>query len=241
VTSDIDPPATLVAPDADRALALVEAALDDGFLVTLAGRCTVEHADGSDASASTGDLLVLAKPDGTLLAHAAEGYQPVAWQPTGGAFDAYADDASLVLDGDDLTVTFDAIQFVAATDAGEERTVRRNRATEADLRERVLADPDLVEPGFEPRATERETPAGPVDVYGADAHGTPVAVELKASRVGPDAVGQLARYVDALEADLHADADVRGMLVAPSVTDRARRRLAERGLTFSQVSPRRDA
>ncbi len=236
---DLDPPATLVEPSAGRALALVEATADAGHLATLAGRCTVEHQGDRAAGSSSGNRLVVAKPDGTLLVHAAEGYQPVAWQSTGGALDAHTADDRLVLAGDDLTVSFETVQFAAATDAGEEHTVRVS--AEAALRERVLADPALVEPGFTALATERETPAGPVDVYGTDADGMPVAVELKGRRVGPDAVGQLARYVDALEADLHADADVRGILVAPSVTDRARRRLAERGLEFSQVSPRPDA
>jgi hypothetical protein len=45
-------------------------------------------------------------------------------------------------------------------------------------------------------------------------------------------VGQLSRYVAALERDLHADTEVRGVLAAPSVTDRARRLLREEGLEF---------
>ncbi|WP_323192963.1 endonuclease NucS domain-containing protein, partial [Halostella sp. PRR32] len=75
--------------------------------------------------------------------------------------------------------------------------------TEADLKERVLERPALVEPGLRPLATERDTPAGPVDVYAEAADGQPVVVELKRDRAGPDAVSQLARYVDALAADLH--------------------------------------
>jgi RecB family endonuclease NucS len=62
-------------------------------------------------------------------------------------------------------------------------------------------------------------------------------VGLKRRRVGPDAVGQLGRYVDALERDLHADAEVRGILVAPSVTERARRLLAEQGMEFVALEP----
>jgi RecB family endonuclease NucS len=88
-----------------------------------------------------------------------------------------------------------------------------------------------------PLATERRTPAGAVDIYGEDADGRAVAVELKRRRVGPDAVGQLGRYVDAMERDLHADTEVRGILVAPSVTDRASRLLAERGLEFVPLTP----
>jgi hypothetical protein len=109
--------------------------------------------------------------------------------------------------------------------------------TEEDLRERILAKPELLEPGFSPRATERQTPAGAVDIYGTDDEGRTVVVELKRRRVGPDAVGQLTRYVEALERDLHADAEIRGILVAPSITDRARGLLEKKGLEFVSLSP----
>ena len=67
-----------------------------------------------------------------------------------------------------------------------------------------------------------------------------VAVEL-ADGVGADPPPlQLDRYVEALERDLHADAEVRGVLVAPSVTERAERLLAERGLEFVPLTPRGD-
>jgi endonuclease len=95
----------------------------------------------------------------------------------------------------------------------------------------------LLETGFTPLATERDTPAGAVDIYGEDAAGRSVVVELKRRRVGPDAVSQLRRYVDALSRDLHADASVRGILVAPSVTDRAERLLARNDLEFVSLEP----
>jgi len=78
----------------------------------------------------------------------------------------------------------------------------------------------------------RATPAGAVDIYGGDADGRTVVVELKQRRVGPDAVGQVDRYVGALERDLHDDTEIRGILVAPSITDRARELLAEKGMEF---------
>jgi RecB family endonuclease NucS len=138
--------------------------------------------------------------------------------------------------------------------------------SEEDLRTRILERPELVEPGFEPRETERPSSAGPMDVFGVDADGNPVVVELKRRRVGPDAVGQLARYVRALReelgiegdetgtdesdvaGDLDADAaatadsattelEVRGVLVAPSITDRAAERLADRGFDHVALEP----
>jgi DNA topoisomerase-1 len=44
----------------------------------IAGRCTATYEDG-DVHEYRGDVVVLSKPDGTVLVHDAEGYQPVAW------------------------------------------------------------------------------------------------------------------------------------------------------------------
>ena len=44
----------------------------------IAGRCTTEF-DGSRDRTQRGDVLVVVKPDGTVLVHDASGYQPVAW------------------------------------------------------------------------------------------------------------------------------------------------------------------
>jgi len=47
-------------------------------LRSIAGRCTTVF-EGSRARKQHGDMLVVVKPDGTVLVHDANGYQPVAW------------------------------------------------------------------------------------------------------------------------------------------------------------------
>jgi RecB family endonuclease NucS len=236
---------TATAPDADRARALVSDGIDRGAIVTLFGRCTVDYEGRATSTLGPGDRLVVLKPDGTALVHTDEGQKPVNWQPPGCAHSASTDGDTLLLQSErktpeeSLLVTFECVNHVALFDATDPNDISLV-GTEADLRERVLEEPNLIEDGFQPRATERETPAGSVDIYGEDGDENAVVVELKRRRVGPDAVGQLTRYVDALERDLHAGAEVRGILVAPSVTDRARKLLAERGLEFVSVEPTAD-
>ena len=182
------------------------------------------------------------KPDGAALVHTDEGQQPVNWQPPGCDHDVVCEDGALVLEShrstpdERLVVRFQEVLQVSAF-AGSDENDLALVGTEEDLRQRILSEPDLLEPGFTPLATERDTPAGAVDIYGEDDADRAVVVELKRRRVGPDAVGQLRRYVDALERDLHAEATVRGMLVAPSVTDRAARLLDEHGLEFVSLEP----
>ena len=229
-------------PDHQKARDLIQAATEAEALVTIVGRCTVDYEGRASSTLGPGERLVMLKPDGTALVHTDEGQQPVNWHSPGGDHDASLADGRLQVEshreraGEHLLVEFETVLEVSAYGLTDERNLSVD-GTEADLRQRILDEPELVEPGFTPLATERQTPAGPVDIYGEDADSRAVVVELKRRRVGPDAVGQLGRYVAATRRDLHAQRSVRGILVAPSVTDRASRLLAERGLEFVALTP----
>ncbi|WP_459192474.1 endonuclease NucS [Halosimplex sp. J119] len=230
-------------PDHRTARDLVAEAIETGALVTVVGQCTVDYEGRASSTLGPGERLVMLKPDGAALVHTDEGQQPVNWQPPDCDHEATLDeDGRLVVEShrenpeEHLAVTFESVLEVSAYGLTDERDLSLS-GTEEDLRQRILDEPSLVEKGFIPLATERQTPAGAVDIYGEDSEERAVAVELKRRRVGPDAVGQLGRYVDAMERDLHADTEVRGILVAPSVTDRASRLLAERGLEFVPLTP----
>jgi len=234
--------AAVVDPTPERALRVAETALDGPAVLTVYGQCTVDYDGRASSTLGPGDRLVVCKPDGAILVHTDEGREPVNWQPPGSSQSVAVDEGDLRLHSErtapdeELTVRFGRVDHVVAyrTDDEEELSLS---GTEDDLRQRLLDDPELLESGFTPLATERTTTAGAVDLYGEDTDGASVAVELKRRRVGPDAVSQLNRYVDALDRELHADAAVRGVLVAPSVTDRARQLLAERDLEFVSLSP----
>ncbi len=243
--SDESRPRTLSYPTATEAAGVVESAVDRDAIVTLFGRCTVEYDGRAASELGSGERHLMLKPDGTALVHTEEGQKPVNWQPPGSIHGSRIDGEELVVESvrstpeERLTVRFAEVSFAAAFDADDGASIDLV-GTEADLKRRILEEPELIEAGFVPLATERETPAGAVDVYGEDSEGRTVVLELKRRRVGPDAVGQLRRYVDALERDLHADAEIRGVLVAPSVTERAKALLEEQGLDFVPLTPRED-
>ncbi|MXR52259.1 DUF91 domain-containing protein [Halovenus sp. WSH3] len=230
------------APTASEALDLLERGIEADRLITVFGQCRVEYEGRAASSLEAGNRLTVLKPDGTILVHTDTGQQPVNWQPPGCTHESRLEGGQLVVEShrsnpdEQLLVTFERVDQVVVYDGSGESDVTV-MGTEADLRDRILDRPELVEAGFEPRATERETSAGAVDIYGTDSDDNAVAVELKRRRVGPDAVSQLNRYVEALESDLHAGRTVRGILVAPSVTDRAHNLLERRGLEFVSLSP----
>ncbi|MFB6168655.1 MAG: endonuclease NucS [Haloferacaceae archaeon] len=257
---------TLRSPAPREALTALSEAVDAGALVTVHGRCRVDYDGRASSELGPGDRLVVLKPDGAALVHTEEGRTPVNWQPPGSAHAASVHDDRLRVrstresPAERLDVTFEEVYQLTAMDAADDSDLSLT-GSEADLREAVLAEPTLVADWFEPTATERETDAGPVDLFGRDGRGRPVVVELKRRRVGPDAVGQLRRYVDAVRreegvptveaalADGAADADdgdaderesvpaVRGVLVAPSVTERAMALLDRYGFSHVALGP----
>jgi hypothetical protein len=232
---------TLHRPTHRDALLALESAFEDGDMVTVFGRCTVEYDGRAASSLGPGDRLLVLKPDGSALVHTDEKRTPVNWQPPGCEHRASVRDGRLRVRStrtnpeETLDVSFERVEQVSAMAVEDERDLDL-RGSEEDLRQHILDDPDLLEAGFEPRETERRTDAGPMDVFGVDVDGTPVVVELKRRRVGPSAASQLERYVAALERELGGDA-VRGVLVAPSVTDRTRELLEREGLEFVGIDP----
>ncbi|RRJ28698.1 endonuclease NucS [Halocatena pleomorpha] len=228
-------------PDVHTAAELIDESLDAGHVCSIVGRCTVAYDGRTQSTLPAGERLVVCKPDGTLLVHHAAGHKPVNWQPPGGTHDITLIDGELHLqsrrDAPDerVEIRFTDLRQVSAY-ALEEDHDRDVTGSEDDLRQRILEQPTLVEEGFQPRMTERETSAGPVDIYGVDANGTPVIVECKRRRVGPDAVGQLARYVAAAERE-YTTKTVRGILIAPSITDRAERELTQHELKWVALDP----
>ncbi|WP_336336050.1 PDDEXK family nuclease [Haloarcula brevis] len=73
--------------------------MHDGFHV-LAGECTTVF-EGSREREQRGTVLVVVKPDNTVLVHDAEGYQPVAWLTRAESV-AVADGTVTARDGDEL-------------------------------------------------------------------------------------------------------------------------------------------
>ena len=226
---------TLTTPEPEDALALLETGFEHGGMLTLVGKCEVEYDGRASSYLPPGDRLVILKSDGTLLVHRDEQRTPVNWQPPGCTHSARLDDDRLIVEStrtnprETVTITFETVGQVSLLELDDSSDLALE-GSEEDLRQRILAAPDVLESGFQPMMTERETPAGAVDIYGKDVDGTPTIVELKRQRVGPDAVGQLNRYVVALERDLAVGRSVRGILVAPSVTERAERLLATEDL-----------
>ena len=197
--------------------------------------CTVEYDGRASSSLASGDRFVMYKPDGTILVHTDEDRTPQNWQPPGATVQI-TDHEPLTITAirmnpeEVITIRCGEVYFASLMRMNDDATLSL-RGSESDLRDLLFDQPSLIEDGFRPREREHETPAGPVDVWGYDADGQPVILELKRRRSGPDAVSQLCRYVESV------DGDVRGLLVLPSLTDRAKQLLEQFELEWRTVDP----
>lgn len=206
--------------------------------LVLIGHCSVDYQGRAESRLEAGDRVVLVKADGTLLVHNPAGLKPVNWQPPGCSFSLTETPDRLALVAqrrrpvETVRITFDRIDLAGVIQLVDGQALQL-RGTEFDIRDTLRARPELVEPGFVPWTRERLTERGPMDLYGEDAQGRRVVVEVKRTRAGLAEATQLWRYVE--KEREKRGVDVRGILVAPAISARALLLLEEHGLEFKEV------
>jgi len=189
----------------------------------------------ASASLAAGDRLVLTKPDGSFVVHADSGCDPQNWMPPGASINIVDTDPVTISatrsDPNELIrVTCEEVYHASIMPMDDDAELNLE-GTEADLQDYVFENPEVIEDGFRSTEKEKETAAGPVDIWGYDSNGEPVLLELKRRTAGPDDVDQLRRYLD------HLEIEVRGILVAPSFSDLSLEMLDKHGLESREVEP----
>jgi len=241
----------LDAPDPEAVVAAATAAVRDGAVLTVTANCEVEYEGRTSGSLGPGDRVLVAKPDGTFLVHQPTGHAPVNWMPGGGRVSARVSDGDAVL----LARRTNPTERVEARireaygltrfDATDGATYRES-GTEAEMHEYIEANPAVLEEGLRIVDHERESKYGYIDFFARDAEGRPVVVEVKRIQATLNHFDQLKRYVSLYESGEAegladggggaGDGGVRGLLVAPSASDRVKRALRDAGLEFVGLS-----
>ncbi|MBS7641638.1 MAG: endonuclease NucS [Candidatus Bathyarchaeia archaeon] len=227
----------IVNPSFEDIIELFRKSLAEGMVLILVGECSVEYRGRGVASLESGSRIIIAKPDGTLLIHAATSVEPVNWQPPGSKLEVYIDDENLVLSStrrspyERVVARFTSVSLVAVSRLEGKPRFRVEIGEEA-IREAILAEPGLIEDGFKPVSIEKPVESGFVDLYGLDRYGRLVVVELKRVKADLEAVEQLKAYIESLR-DRYGS--MRGILAAPSITYKAYMRLKELGLEYRRI------
>jgi len=229
-------------PDLNEAKEVLSEYLKRDFTVQLNGLCTVNYQGRAKSKLDRGERLVIKKQDSAILVHGPENYQPKNWQPE---VDSYSveiqkvDEESklLILEAkrtnpeEVVEIQFEDIDFLMV-DKLVDKSDLKIRGHEVDIHESIEEDPELVEKGLKVVEREKETPAGFIDVFARDSEDDWVVIEVKRN---PDynTVLQLQRYVEEIEKEYSGN--IRGILVAPKMTDKVLDYLKERDLEFVNV------
>ena len=185
--------------------------------------------------------LVISKPDGTFMVHESSKEKPRLWNPPPSTLYASINLGVLTLRSvrasprEVVTVEIPVIKFVSAMRLGVTLNYRVF-GTEEDMVNAIVGNPSLVEDGLQIIAREYHTIVGDIDLLARDSQGNLVVIECKRSQAGPEAVNQLKRYVEHMSQK--EGKNVRGILVAPSISSAAYHYLRQYGLEYRRVEPK---
>lgn len=230
-------------PELKEAREILEEYLKRDFTVQINGLCTVNYQGRAKSKLDRGERMVIKKQDSAILVHGPENYQPKNWQPE---VDSYSVEIEEIDDGSEILileakrtnpdevveVQFEEVDLLTV-DKLVDKSDLKIRGHEVDIHESIEDDPEIVEENMKVVEREKETPAGFIDVFARDEDDKWIVIEVKRN---PDynTVLQLQRYVDEIEEEYSGE--IRGILVAPKMTDKILDYLEERDLEFVEVN-----
>jgi len=226
-------------PGLEEAKDLLQEFLPRSRLLQVNGLCSVKYQGRAKSKLDRGERLVIKKQDSALLVHGPDNYQPKNWQPEVDSFTVEIDDKEDVLllkaerknPEEVVEILFEQIDLLTV-DKLVDKSELKVKGHEIDIHEAIENEPSIVEEKLKVINRERKTPAGYIDLFCRDENDKYVVIEVKRN---PDynTVLQLQRYVD--EIDEEFSTEVRGVLVAPKMTDNVLEYLEDRGLEFVEV------
>lgn len=225
---------TRESPTVEATVAMIEEGVRRRDTITVQAECEVEYDGRATGYLGPGERVILVKPDGTLLVHRPTGNDPVNWQPPGSTITADIEDGDPVITArrsspDELVRVYLRETHQLTRFSADDTAPLELSGTEVDMHEYILEHPEEIDQGLRAIEHERDTPYGNIDVYGTDAAGRPVVIEVKRRQASLTHVDQLKRYMDQYR---ESNPDARGILVAPAASASVRRTLTENDLEF---------
>lgn len=234
-------------PDVDVAKEISEKAIENDMMLVILGSCLLDYEGRAVTNGylPEGDRLVFVKKDGTMHVQSTTKKQPIRWQNSGANCNVRIEEGELVVETrglnkgteDVVTVFFKNIYQVTAYDAEDQKVSSSSDSlmgTESDMKKFIRENPNHIEEGFRYLDEEYKTKEGPVDIFGKDIDGNPVIIELKTRHAQRSHVRQLNSYYESYK---DKNPDVRGILVAPSLSDGAKKKMNENELEFIKLHP----
>jgi RecB family endonuclease NucS len=230
----------IVAPSSGEALeALNERSRNvKKSMVVIVGNCKVDYSGRARSFLDYGERLVIVKSDGTVMVHGNEKREPLNWQPPGTRV-KYTSEGGLTIEArrtsppETMHIHFKsigALSIFQLNDGAELNII----GEEADIVDKLEADPSIIEDGLRIIRREQATNSGYIDLFCEDKDGVTVIVEVKRTAITHNAVYQLEAYLVDFKKKNHKAA-VRGILCAPRISEMAKTLIAEKGLEYRQI------
>ena len=228
-------------PGLRRSAEILSSATSFKAWVSFGARCQANYEGRSASSFTKGDVVGMIKPDGSFIVHGPRGFKPLNWQPSGSLTSVSIASDSLVLrvvrrePREVLLLSCDKVYFIAVMREPVEGEFWFY-VNEAEIRDYLASKPELIEEGLRVVRVEKPVDPGFIDLYAEDSNGNLVVVEIKRTRAGIEAVRQLERYLEHFKA---RNVRVRGVLVAPEVTQGAAALMAKTGIEYRRIDLKR--
>lgn len=229
---------TIEKPSLEESLEAFKLGISNKRTIIAVGECRIDYFGRGHSELDYGDRVVMIKSDGALMIHRPFGLEPVNWQPPGSMYRVYIESGSLIVEAyrrspeEKIIMTFKRILFLTSLSLRDDASFRLYTSEEI-MKKAFIKRPEIVEKGLRVVSEEKKIKSGLVDCLCVDLNGRIVVLEFKRNRAGVDAVEQLSNYVQELRA---GGSEVRGVLVAPSLTKEAYDKLKSLKLEFKRLS-----
>ena len=206
-------------------------ALAKGLVVIVNAKCSIEYNGRASSQASEAWRIIMIKPDGSLLIHTNEGYQPLNWQPPGSKI--YFEENQILAirrnPKETLRIMLHEIAWIETAIANEgEFTLH---GSHEDVKKLVIENLAKVTNCPSVRLVGTEVPLnghGIADIV-AECDENKIIIEVKRGIVDLNAVSQLKRYVNAVP-------EAKGVLVGVWYTNGAFNLAKEFGFRTVELS-----
>ena len=204
----------------------------------IVARCEVRYTGRLTAVLPEALRLLMIKSDGSVMVHAdTGGFKPQNWMTPPTVIEE--EEGRIVVrkragaTEDRLDIRVVEVLSDVTHDMGEAAALEKE-GMERELQELLADAPERCGEGFRLVRREWPTDIGPVDLMCRDAEDGWIAVEIK--RVATiDAVEQLTRYLERIEADPSFSSPCRGVLAAQQIKPQARVLAESRGIACVEV------
>lgn len=230
---------TVENPEIKKAYDTIQEGFDKKSMIIILAECHVEYEGRARSKLDSGDRLILIKKDGTFTIHQELNLDPVNWQAPGCKNKVELNDDVITLHSiktkpkEEITVYLDKVYTVTYCNCVDTKDLEI-RGYEKHMVDLAWEKPELIEKGFRPTRREYQTENGFIDLMGTDYEEKLMILEFKSRKAGTNAVKQLKRYVDCFCDNKEF---VRGIIVAPDITDNALELLESLQMEFIAFNP----